>query len=84
MVLVMPDFGLVIAGGVRAERARRQWHQVDLAQRLGWSVSKVSEVETGKQRIVVDDLPLLCEVLGVTLHRLADGADGADLASLGL
>ncbi len=80
----MSDFGLVVAAGVRAERARRRWHQKDLGRRMGWSVSMVSELETGKRRVQADDLLCLCQAFGLTLRQLSEGADGDDLELLGL
>jgi transcriptional regulator with XRE-family HTH domain len=80
----MPDLAGVVARNVRAERARLAWRQVDLADRIGWSIGMVSETEAGKRRIGVSDMPLLCRALGVPLTALLQGADPEDLAALGL
>jgi ribosome-binding protein aMBF1 (putative translation factor) len=76
--------GDVVAANVRAERARRRWRQADLAERLGWSLTKVADVESGRRRITADQLVELCRALDVTLLRLLDGADLDDLNTLGL
>lgn len=80
----MPDLAVVVARNVRAERARRSWRQVDLAERIGWSIGMVSETEAGKRRIGISDMPLLCRALGVPLVVLFQGADPEDLSALGL
>jgi transcriptional regulator with XRE-family HTH domain len=80
----MPEFADVLANNVRAERSRRKLRQVDLAERLGWMGVTVSELETGRRTITAADLPKLCRALGVTLAKLTEGADPADVEALGL
>jgi transcriptional regulator with XRE-family HTH domain len=80
----MPDFADVIANNVRAERSRRKWRQVDLAERIGWSETTVGDLEQGRRKVWAGDLPLLCRAFGITLAKLADGADPADVEALGL
>jgi transcriptional regulator with XRE-family HTH domain len=83
-VRFMAEFAHVIAASVRAERNRRHWRQVDLAERLGWSNQTVSDLETGQRAVLASDLPKLCRAFGVNLAKLADGAAPEDLAALGL
>jgi transcriptional regulator with XRE-family HTH domain len=78
------SLGVVAAANVRAERARRKWRQKDLADRLGWSVDTLSNLETGQRRVTLDDLVALCRAFEITLDRLLLGADPADLATIGL
>ena len=78
----MPDLAAIVARNVRAERARKSWRQVDLAERMGWSIGMVSETENGKRRIGISDMPLLCRALEVPLADLVQGADREDLAAL--
>jgi len=80
----MPDLGAVVANNVRAERARLGWRQRELAERTGWSTDVVSDIETGKRRIGMEDIPVLCRALGVPLARLLVGADTDDLQVMGL
>jgi transcriptional regulator with XRE-family HTH domain len=80
----MPDLGAVVANNVRAERARLGWRQRELAERTGWSTDVVSDIETGKRRIGMEDVPVLCRALGVPLARLLVGADTDDLRVMGL
>ncbi|HVN13656.1 MAG TPA: helix-turn-helix transcriptional regulator, partial [Kineosporiaceae bacterium] len=61
-----------------------RWRQADLAERLGWSLTKVGDVESGRRRITVDQLVELCRALEVPMMRLLDGSDVADLDTLGL
>jgi transcriptional regulator with XRE-family HTH domain len=84
MVGGMPDLNAVVARNVRAERARHGWRQRELAERCGWSVDTVSNLETGQRRVGVADLPVLCRAFGVTIERLLVGADADDLQALGL
>jgi ribosome-binding protein aMBF1 (putative translation factor) len=79
---VMPDLADIVARNVRAERARIGWRQKDLAERIGWSIGMVSDTESGKRRIGVSDLPLLCRALGVPLSELLKGANPDDLTAL--
>jgi ribosome-binding protein aMBF1 (putative translation factor) len=84
IIRAMSDFASAVAAGVRAERARRQWHQQELGRRLGWSVGMVSALETGQRGIQAGDLPLLCRAFGLTLKQLAPDADRDDMQVLGL
>lgn len=80
----MPRLGDVVAAAVRAERARLRLTQQQLAERLNWSASTVADLETGRRRAQVDDLPAICEALGIRLATLIDRADPDDLRRLGL
>jgi len=75
---------IVIARAIRAERARLGLRQDELAERLGWARQTLSTVESGARRITVNDLPLLCDALGVPLAELIRGAEPDDLARLRL
>jgi len=78
------SLGVVAAANVRAERARRKWRQKDLADRLGWSVDTLSNLETGQRRVTLDDLVPLCRAFEIDIQRLLLGAEPADLAAIGL
>jgi transcriptional regulator with XRE-family HTH domain len=80
----MARLGDVVAAAVRAERARLRLTQAALAERLGWSTNTVADLETGRRRAQVDDLPIICEVLGIPLRTLVDRADDVDKRRLGL
>jgi transcriptional regulator with XRE-family HTH domain len=80
----MPRLGDVVAASVRAERARLRLTQQQLAERLGWSANTVADLETGRRRAQVDDLPAICEALGIPLSTLIDRADPDDLRRMGL
>src|SRR5438105_1044575 len=47
----------VVARSVRAERARRGLSQSELGALLGWSQTKVSQVESGARRLYAHELP---------------------------
>ena len=80
----MASLGDVIAANVRGERARKRLKQEELAARLGWSQSSVSDLESGRRKVTADDLPMLCEAFGIDLAELVRGAEEADLRRLGL
>jgi transcriptional regulator with XRE-family HTH domain len=80
----MASLGDIIAANVRAERARRRWHQSDLAARLGWSVTKVGDLESGRRRVLADYLPELCRVFDISLDVLIMGADPVDVQAMRL
>lgn len=79
-----PTFSDAIAASVRAERARLDLTQVELGERMGIPGYTVSDIETGRRAVTADDLPMLCEVFGLSLAELARRADPADLARLRL
>ena len=83
-VLDMASLGDVVAANVRAERARVRLTQRQLAERLGWSVGTLADLEAGRRRPAVDDLPRLCEAFGVRLVDLLARAESEDLRRLGL
>jgi transcriptional regulator with XRE-family HTH domain len=80
----MADLTGVVASNVRGERARRRWKQKELAEKLDWSIGMVSDTESGKRRVGLDDLPSLCRAFEVPLVDMLRGADPDDLAALGL
>jgi len=79
----MPDLTVVVASNVRGERARRGWRQIDLAEKLTWSIGMVSDTESGKRRVGLADMPNLCRAFEVPLIELLRGADPEDLSALG-
>ncbi|HEY6798858.1 MAG TPA: helix-turn-helix transcriptional regulator [Kineosporiaceae bacterium] len=74
----------VVARSVRAERARRGLSQSELGALLGWSQTKVSQVESGARRLYAHELPEVCTALEISLIRLLEGASREDLEALGL
>ncbi len=69
-----------LAGELRVLRAAVELHGKDVAERLGWSASKVSRIENGRTGIGAADLELLLELYQVPdqqaehLRRLAPSA----------
>lgn len=78
------ELDTVIAGNVRAQRARLQLRQEDLADELGWVRQSVTYLETGKRRVSIADAIVLCRGLQFDLHQLLAGADPEDLSALGI
>jgi transcriptional regulator with XRE-family HTH domain len=79
-----PGFEAYIARGVASRRAWLQLDQGQLAERLGWARQTVSDLERGRRRVMVADLPQLCRALECDLAELARGASREDLDALGL
>lgn len=79
-----PSLGDLIANNVRGERSRARLRQADVAERLGWAVSSYSDLENGRRKLALEDVPAVCEALGVALQDLLRGADEADLRRMGL
>jgi transcriptional regulator with XRE-family HTH domain len=83
----MASLGARIARNVAAERSRRSWDQVTLAEKIGvegWSRSTISNLELGKRKVTADDLPLLCGAFEISLLQLMHGIEPEDLAKLRL
>lgn len=80
----MPTIGDHFAAAVRAERARRRMTQAQLAEMVGWSTGTLADLEAGRRRVGLDDVPRICGALGVPLVEMVRGADPADLRMLGL
>lgn len=74
----------VVAGNVRALRARQRLRQEDLAERLGWARASLASLEGQHRRVTLADAVALCQALGVTLGGLLDGAERETLAVLGV
>ena len=69
---------------MRGERSRRRWTQGELAERLGWSQSKVSALEAGQRRVTLDQAVDLCRVFDISLLRLLQDAEESDIRALRL
>lgn len=80
----MANIGDAVGRNVRVERVRRRWRQADLAEHLGWSMTKVSDIEAGKRRVGADQLVELCAAFQISLVRLLDEADPEDLRIPGI
>jgi transcriptional regulator with XRE-family HTH domain len=49
---------------LKLERQKQELKQSELAARLGWDQSSISEIETGVKRVTVLELVLIAEALG--------------------
>ncbi|GAA2797248.1 helix-turn-helix domain-containing protein [Kribbella solani] len=68
------ELDALIAGNVRAARARARQRQEDLADEMGWQRVTVSNLEAGKRRITVADAVALCAALKISFRELLQGA----------
>lgn len=74
-----------VAGGVRAELARRRMSASKLARQTGLKQSYLSRRMTGETPFNVDDLALIAAALGVSMSTLIPGgpvASDADQRSV--
>lgn len=82
---VTPDeLDALVAGNVRAARARLKLRQEDLADELGWSRPVVGALENGNRRVTLADAVLLCQALNLSLRELLQGAPEEAIESLKL
>lgn len=63
---------------VRACRLAKDMTQQDVANKVGVKFQQVQKYETGKNRISISKLVLICEVLGVTVSSVLDDAHSDD------
>lgn len=85
----MPDvkpeeLDALVAGNVRAARARLKLRQVDLADDMGVAAATVSALETGTRRITLADAISLCAALKIDLRQLLADVDPETLQTLGI
>jgi hypothetical protein len=66
----------------RANRGSQTPHA--LAERLGWSQTKIAAIDGGTRRLYLHEMPEICRAFGVTLTRLLQDGDPDDLQALGL
>jgi transcriptional regulator with XRE-family HTH domain len=78
------DLARTIQDAIRGERHRLGITQAELGQRLGMSAAVISKMERGDRSVLAAELPELCAALGITLDRLFQDAQPADLQRLGL
>lgn len=65
-------------------RAAAQLRQTEVAARAGISRTRLSLIESGNRRLLVEDVIALCRGLGTSLGPLLDGADDTDRRTLGV
>lgn len=78
------ELDALIAGNVRAARAKLRLRQDDLADEMGWTRNMVTNLESGSRRITLSDAVALCAALKVDLHELLAGADSETMRTLGI
>lgn len=66
-----------IARVVRGLRKERGWTQVELAEKLGLSQNRLSEVERGDGSFTAEQFLLILKIFNVTTGRFADTTDRA-------
>lgn len=79
-----PGLGAYVARNVRARRAYLGRSQTQVADAAGWSAQTLSELEQGRRKVTVDDLPKLCAALECNLAELTRNAPAEFVTGLGL
>lgn len=74
----------LIAGNVRAARAKLRIRQDDLALDMGWTRNMITNLESGSRRVTLADAVVLCDALKVDLRQLLAGADAETMRKLGI
>lgn len=61
--------------GLRVEAIRNALgiNQAELAKRTGWTRSSIANIETGRQRLLLDGVERLAQALGTTPKHLLKG-----------
>lgn len=85
-LLRMQQVGLdaLVAGNVRAQRAKRRLTQQELADDMGWSRVSVLSLENEMRKVTLSDVVDLCRALDIPLVELVRGADPDVLEALGI
>lgn len=78
------DLEALIAGNVRAARARTRLRQEDLADAMGWQRATVTSLENGSRRLTLVEAVMLCGALKISLRDLLHGAPEDVFTKLGL
>ena len=75
---------LALARAIRAERARAGLTQEELGAKTGLHRNTIGSIETLVRKVSADELPEICDALGVTLDELLARAPKDDRRKLGL
>ena len=65
-----PTISSIAAARIRGLRAERAWTQADLAKRVGLSRVNITDRESGRKAVNVDELPAFADALGVSMAYL--------------
>lgn len=84
MRFVSTTFAQAIGRAIASERKFRGLTQVQLGDRLGWSGSTISAIETAVRPIAVGDLPEICVALECGVMDLLSRAGDKDKRALRL
>jgi transcriptional regulator with XRE-family HTH domain len=76
------SFAAAFGRAVAAERSFRGLSQAELGDRLGWSRSTISAIETGVRPVAVGDLPEICTALECSVLTLMARAGDRDKRAL--
>jgi transcriptional regulator with XRE-family HTH domain len=81
---VSDALALAVARAIRAERVRAGLTQDELGAKCGMTNHAVSRIETLTRKVSVDELPDICDALGISFDQLLWRAPEADRRKLGL
>jgi transcriptional regulator with XRE-family HTH domain len=78
------DLSTVIAGNIRAQRARLNLRQADVGEALHLGQSAMSAIELGHRDVTMPELLIICRFMNIPLTTLLRDADPDDMRALGL
>lgn len=64
---------VTVSDRLRALRMGSEMSLRELAQRLGWNVMRVSRIEHGTNRVLVEDVEQICAVFGISVTDFHGG-----------
>ena len=70
----MPISYKVIGGNIRKARQQAQLTQEGLAEKMSISIAHMGKIERGERQINLERLSQICELLGVSLEAMVEGA----------
>lgn len=70
------DFYLKLGDSIRRRREELRLTQAELGESLGLSRTSITNIERGRQRLLIDQFQRVCNVLDVSTDKLLGSLDG--------
>lgn len=80
MPLTPEQADAAVAAQLRAERARRDWTQAELAGRAGLHYNTIHRIEKGQRGMSLAQLYAICGALGIDPGEFLDAAQAAAIS----
>jgi transcriptional regulator with XRE-family HTH domain len=72
------EFYVKLGDSIRRRREESRLTQAELGESLGLSRTSVTNIERGRQRLLIDQFQRVCNVLGVSTDTLLAGLDAEE------